>query len=53
MKRLHELLSEIANLLDSAQNKSALLEEESINDRIYQLRCDLEDIREDVQEKIN
>jgi len=52
MENVYELLSQAADVLDKAQNNLNGITTSDLNSRLYNLRCDLEDLREDVQENV-
>lgn len=52
MTSIYELLSQAANVLDEAQNKLNGISTSDLNTRLYDLRCDLEDLRGDILKNI-
>jgi outer membrane murein-binding lipoprotein Lpp len=52
MESIYELLTQAADILDRAQNRLIASSASELNARLYDLRCELEDLREDVQENI-
>lgn len=52
MESTYQLLSQAADILDKAQNNLNVIIPSDLNRKLYNLRCDLEDLREDVQENV-
>mgnify|MGYP003116280841 CR=1 FL=1 len=51
MEEIEKKLYAIANLLDIVQTHSKPFEK--MNNTVYKLRCEIEDLREDVAEELN
>jgi hypothetical protein len=52
MENVYDLLTQAADILDRAQNNLNGISTSELNTRLYDLRCGLEDLREDVQENV-
>tara|TARA_R110002020_G_scaffold465503_2_gene686955 strand:+ start:86 stop:247 length:162 start_codon:yes stop_codon:yes gene_type:complete len=51
MEEIEKNLYAIANLFDIVQSQSKNFDK--IKDKVYQLRCEIEDLREDIAEILN